>query len=83
MAESRRGWRVPANLNCSGVLIAGSAASLTLAASATSAPNVSARPLALCVTLPMLALHSDAGTFHFVAAAWMRRARAEAPACCT
>ena len=72
----------PISLNWSGVLIAGSAASATLAASAASSPKVNERPEAVCRTRLSLATHAAGSTFHFAAAAAMSRARAEAPACC-
>ena len=72
----------PISLNWSGVLIAGSAASVTLAASAASSPKVAERPEASCRTRPPLATHAAGSTLHLAAAAAMSRARAEAPACC-
>ena len=72
----------PISLNWSGVLIAGSAASATLAASAASSPKVAERPEASWRTTPLLATQAAASTPHLAAAAAMSRARADAPACC-
>ena len=49
-----------------------SLASLTFPASAANAPKRSVRPEGPCVTRLEAAMHSDAGTFHRIAAAAMR-----------
>ena len=72
----------PISLNWSGVLIAGSAASVTLAASAASSPKVAERPEASCRTALSRATHIAGAIFHLAAAAAISRARADAPACC-
>src|ERR1700722_13421119 len=69
-------------VNWSGVLIAGSWASLIFAASAASSPYRRVRPDGRCVTTLDAAAHSDAGTSHLAAAAAIRRTRALAPTCC-
>jgi hypothetical protein len=79
---SMRGIDVPMKVNLSGVLISGSLVSVTFAASAANSPNRSVRPEGPCVTTLEAAVHSDAGTFHRVAAAATRRSRALAPTCC-
>ena len=50
-----------------------------LAAASATLPKVVARPDALWVILLFSAVHSDAGTFHSLAAAWTSIMRAAAP----
>src|SRR5260370_25233365 len=51
----------------------------SLAAASATLPKVVLRPDAACVMMLFEALHSEAGTFHSLAAAWISIRRAAAP----
>ncbi len=81
-AVSSLGVHLPTRVYWSGVLIAGSAARLMLAASAQRAPNCRLRPEAAWVTCPPEQPQASAATPQRRDAAATSRARALAPACC-
>src|SRR2546428_6810521 len=62
-----------------GSLSAGFSGGVSLAAASATLPYVVVRPEGRCVITLLLALHSEAGTFHALAAAWISMIRAVAP----
>src|SRR5450755_1959494 len=78
-AVSRRLTPLPAIFQSLGSLSLISAGGSILDAALATLPNVVERPDAWWVITPLDALHSDAGTFHSWAAAWISMMRAAAP----
>src|SRR5438094_5340581 len=62
-----------------GSFSAGFSGGVSLAAASATLPYVVLRPDGLCVITLLAALHSDVGTFHALAAAWISMMRAVAP----
>jgi hypothetical protein len=79
-AVSSRLSGLPAIFQSFGSLSVTSFGGSILAAASATLPKVVVRPEGLCVITLADALHSCAGTFHSLAAAWISIARAVAPA---
>src|SRR5450759_2907808 len=70
---------LPAIFQSFGSLSLMSLGTSSLAAASATLPNVVLRPEGVCVITPFDAVHSDVGTFHSLAAAWISMVRAAAP----
>src|SRR5882724_1356759 len=78
-AVSSRLSGLPAIFQSFGSLSVTSFGGSILAAASATLPKVVVRPVGLCVITLFAALHSEAGTFHSLAAAWISIVRAVAP----
>ncbi len=78
-AVSSRAIGLPAIFQSFGSLSAGFSGTGSLAAASATLPYVVFLPDAACVMVLLDAVHSDAGTFHSLAAAWISIMRAAAP----
>src|SRR3989442_5293929 len=76
---SRRFTDLPMSFQSLGSLSDTFAGGVSFAAASATLPYVVLRPEGLCVITLLAALHSEAGTFHALAAAWISMIRAVAP----
>src|SRR5262245_32214020 len=74
-----RAMGLPAIFQVLGSLSATSIGGGSLAAASATWPNLTVRPDGVCVMTLLAAVHSLAGTFHALAAAWISIMRAAAP----
>src|SRR5271167_2522716 len=79
MGVSRRLRPLPTIFQSLGSLSLTSAGGSILDAALATLPKLAVRPDALWVITLLAALHSEAGTFHSLAAAWISISRATAP----
>ena len=78
-AVSSRFTDLPAIFQSFGSLSGTSFGCSSLAAASATLPKVVLRPEGVCVIMLLAAVHSAAGTFHSLAAAWISIMRAAAP----